>query len=173
MTISVGARKYRIVTAMVSLLRYRAEFGESFLAAFMSPDFIERRPLCLSRLVWACIDEPKPDFLEFLDQAAGDESFADMAQAVQARVLMPSSQEIITVTEPDSASGTMDETDILALMAISGVSMSLVYEMPPFQLLAVVAKRSEIMGGQHAASATGTPKYRKMTNEETRSLYGR
>lgn len=164
MTLTLGRwrrRRYRLNTSLVSLLRYRAAFGVSFFSDFIGGDSLAS----LLRLVWASIEGDKPDFPWFVRLAAKTRGFSETAQAVQAEVLRTAKKRGGRSAESDEG---FDELDILAMMAVSGISMGLADTLPAFLIVEVVSKRTAIMAGEEKAGK----KFHRMNGEEMRRLYG-
>lgn len=166
MTIKIGRKRYRCNTAMITLLNYRAEFGESFLKAFFDGRNYE---LSLVRLVWSSIEGRKPDFSRFLTAASKCKNFGAAALSIQAGVMISertNTPQTIQPTESD-----IDEFDVLALMAAAGISMDLVRILPAFLIVNVVSKKIGI--SHDSKPSTGQVKFRKMSDSEIREAYRR
>lgn len=168
MKIKIGRKTYTANTSMIALLRYWNEFGESYLKAFFEPQYSQNAPLLLVRLVWASIEEKKPDFIQFLTAASKCKNFDAAARSVQAGILKTAG---FPQSGGKSSGDSVEETDILALMAISGLSMDLIYELPAFYILSIINKKTDILGG--SKNGKSTPKFRKMSDTEVREAYRR
>ena len=158
-------KTYPLDTSLAALLRYRSAFGASFFKDFLSPD---SGYLYLVRLVWAAIEGDKPDFPEFLRAVSRSKGFAETAKAVQSHVLMTAGKSRAAGKD---AADDFDELDILAMMAVSGISMDLARELPAFLILDVISKRTAIMRGDKSDKSSPA-RYHKMTGREMRGLYG-
>lgn len=159
MVLRIGGRQYDATPAAITLIRYRAEFGKSFFSpASDDADAI----LAMARLAWAAIAGDKPDFQDFLKEAAEDNTFAASALRLHAAVLSGARPQASSTRNASA----FDELEILALMSIAELDMRLLYELPIFQILDVIGKRADLMGGKHKSG------YKKMTPAEMRGLYG-
>ena len=173
MIIKIGNRWYNrkrhnCNTALITLLRYRAEFGESFLKMFFSKE-PQNYELSLVRLVWASIEGKKPDFKNFLTAASKCKNFGAAALSIQAAVMM---SDKIEAPQNESSDSDIDEFDILALMAATGISMDLVHVLPAFLITSVVSKKINISHGSKP-SEKQSMKFRKMSDTEVREAYRR
>lgn len=159
MVIHVGGRQYNATPAAITLIRYRAAFGQSFFAEVSAEaDAI----LALARLAWIAITDSKPDFQDFIAEAAECDDFAASALQLRAAVCMGAKPQ----ATPARSKSVFDELEVLALMSIAELDMRLLYELPIFQILDVIGKRADLMGGKHKSG------YKKMTPAEMRGLYG-
>ena len=163
MTLTIGRwpfrRTYRVTTCMSTLLRYRSAFGVSFFTDFFEGDAYA----CLLRLAWSSIDDNRPTYTRFVCRASKTKGFIDAAQEIQAGVLLTSGKKRNSAETAEE----FDELDILAMMAVSGISMDLVNELPAFLILDVVSKRTAITSGKD-----NEKKYHKMSHSEMHDLYG-
>lgn len=165
MKIKIGDRAYIANPSMIALLRYYTVFGESFLSAYFDGkcDVLE-----LARLVWASLDDPKPDFAAFLGAAAESDGFAAAAYAIQSAVLAAP----VSSGKGNTAKSTepIDEFDILALMTVSGIDMGLIHILPVFYIVEIASRKNALVLGHK-----DPPKRRfyLMSQEEIREEYGR
>lgn len=152
-------RTYNVNTSLSTLLRYRSAFGVSFFADFFEGDAYA----CLLRLAWSSIDGNRPAYSRFVRRASRTNGFIDAAQEIQAGVLLTSGKKRNSAEMAEE----FDELDILAMMAVSGISMDLVDKLPAFLILDVVSKRTAITSGRG-----NEKKYHKMSRSEMHDLYG-
>ena len=156
-------KTYKLNMSMIALLRYRSAFGVSFFSDFFAAD---GGCTYIVRLIWAAIEGTPPNYNNFLRMAAKTRKFPKIAKDVQSSVLMTTRTD---QKNPEENHEEFDELDILAMMAVTGISMDIVHTLPVFLILDVISKRTEIMGGK----TVETPmKFRKMSGREVAELYG-
>lgn len=165
MEIKIGDRTYNSNPSMITLLRYYIAFGESFLAAYLDG---KCGALELTRLVWASLDDSKPDFVTFLGAAAESDDFAAVAYSVQSAIL--ASPLTTSSGNPEKSTERIDEFDILALITISGIDMELIHILPVFYIVEIMTRKKSIMAGQ---SKPTKRQFYLMSDEEIREEYGR
>ena len=165
MEIKIGDKTYNANPSMITLLRYYTSFGESFLDAYLDGkcDVLE-----LARLVWASLDDPKPDFVTFLGAAAESDDFAAVAYSLQSAIL--ASPLTMSGGNAEKSTERIDEFDILALLTISGIDMGLINILPVFYIVEIVSRKNGIMAGQ---SKPVKRQFYLMSDEEIREEYGR
>lgn len=160
MILKVGHRRYESNTTMRTLLKYRIEFGESFLEKMFSEDF---DVASMVRLMWCSIDHK--NYNKFLKAAVRDKTFPTTAFEFQKQILMIADAKC---KDHDSGSETINELDILAMMAICGISVDLVDRLPVFLIIDVISRRNDIMMPRDKKDQ----EYRKFTKSEMRQIYG-
>ncbi len=159
----VGRHYYEFDTSMAALLEYRTEFGESFIEIlFAGKVDVEH----LLRLMWCSIKENRPTYPKFIKAAARDRRFSAAALRFREAIL----QVAVSTTNSCSSNtdtDTINELDVLAMMAICGFSAYLVEKLPIFVIVEVISKRNEMMSTDRQSG-----KMRKFTNEEIKKIYG-
>lgn len=169
MKIKIGRKSYIANPAMITLIRYIAEFHESFLSAYLDGTC---GALELVRLVWSSIDSPKPDFEEFLEAAAESKGFAAAAQSIQAAVL--ATPEIRKRSASTGNVEKTDEIDILALMTIAGVDVGLIHVLPVFYIAEIASRKTSMLSGKMSDKKGGQKRrFYLMSDAEIREEYGR
>lgn len=165
MEIKIGDRTYNSNPSMITLLRYYTSFGESFLSTYLygKCDVLE-----IARLVWASLDDSKPDFVTFLGAAAESDDFAAVAYSVQSAIL--ASPLTTHSGNAEKSTERIDEFDILALITISGIDMGLIHILPVFYIVEVMSRKNSIMAWQ---SKPTKRQFYLMSDEEIREEYGR
>ena len=165
MEIKIRGRTYNANSSMITLLRYYAAFGESYLSSYFEG---KCNALELTRLVWASLDDPKPDFVTFLGAAAESDDFAAVAYSLQSAIL--ASPQTMSGGNTEKSTERIDEFDILALLTISGIDMGLIHILPVFYIVEIVFRKNGIMAGQ---SKPAKRQFYLMSDEEIREEYGR
>lgn len=165
MEIKIRGRTYNANLSMITLLRYYAAFGESYLSSYFEGkcDVLE-----ITRLVWASLDDPKPDFVAFLGAAAESDDFAAVAYSIQAKVL--AAPMSACGRETGKPAERIDEFDILALMTISGIDMSLIHILPVFYIVEIASRKNALVS-EHPKPVKR--QFYLMSDEEIREEYGR
>lgn len=165
MEIKIGRRTYQSNPAMITLVRYMTAFGESFLNGEMGV-------LQLARLVWASLEEPKPDFLSFLQSAADCKNFPEIAEKVQSAVMSRPSKSCADDAKTTGNHEETDELDVLAIMAVAGLDINLINVLPMAYITEVICRKGQIISGSTAESH-GKRRFYKMSNAEMVDRYGR
>ncbi len=159
----VGYRTYEVNVSMQSLLDYRTLFGESFLEAlFAGKVDVEH----LLRLMWCSLRGRRPAYLKFVKAAARDKKFTATALRFREIVLRSSSASSKSGSE-GGAGDTVNELDILAMLAICGISTDIVERLPIFAVVDVISRRNDMMSTDRQSG-----KMRKFTRDEMKKIYG-
>lgn len=162
MTVKIGKREYRMQNCFAVLLRYLAEFGESYLA---SKDDAESACLAAVRLVWCAIDGERPDFTWFLAEAARDKSFVVSAHRVRNYIFTPSVQGRRECSCEGGDDRKTDELDVLQLAISAGVPVSLIDRLPVYMLMDLIRRKIDAASGQ-----TENTEYIRATPQNIREL---
>lgn len=165
MTITIGDKKYKLNPAAITLIRYRIQFGKSFLNLYLSNDPFDELTQALADIVYVAIEGEKPPYEEYLELISADGTFLLSALAFQ-KLLLRHSDFNAPKSGGSGGSADIDELQILAAVTVSGAPEYAVMEFPIFDLLKLVGNINDIkLGG-------AGKKYRKMTNDEMIALYG-
>ena len=161
----IGGVRFSLDPAAISAVRYRAAYGASIvthLADVGTARELERRLLRMCYTMIPVADRPElPDFARL---ARRDKDF--ITTALQARDALLAPDPLHPVSGGQESSEEFDEYKVLALVAVSGVDMSLIYEVPILQLLSIVRMAYDLRDPDKKT-------YRQMTDTEMAMLYPR
>ena len=137
MELRLGGQKFRLETAAVSALRYRAVYGGSVAGHLDACPSRERAEGVLLRMVHMMIPpEERPPLLELAALARRSGDF--FAQGLQARDALLNADPRAPAGEPGAEP--FDEYEVLALMASAGVDAALIHTLPILHLAGIAAR---------------------------------
>lgn len=160
----IGGVGFALDPAAISAVRYRVTYGESIIAALSACQTAHELEGLLLRMCHAML--PVADRLElpqFAKLARRDEGF--FVRALQARDALLATDEHAPAVQEESGE-VFDEYMVLALMAVSELDMSLLYELPLLHLVGVVRRCGELRDPERKV-------YRKLSGNEMGRLYPR
>lgn len=152
MELQISGKPYEVSPAFLTLYRYRARYGTSFLAG-KEPTFQQ-----LFQLIYEGIKGPKPGRNKLEREAAQDPGFPAQAYSIFCEMTKSARRR----WEGGPAAAPVDEYQIMALFAQSSLPAFLLSELTIFQLL----EQLEACFGQGAAPAP-----REMSSQERKALY--
>lgn len=172
MQVTVGSKVYYANPAAITLLRYRALFGTSFVSEFLTAD--KDTNTVLVKLVYAAIeDNRRPDWLHFLSEASKQKDFYEKA-LVLVREAMKSPREYGQQQKiPDQNQGIqatdLDEIRILSMCMECGAPDWLFLRFPVFFVVDILI---HILTEKNKDIKTaGEKRYVQMTPTQIRNLY--
>ena len=140
----LGGQRFRLETAAVSALRYRAAYGDSVVNHLAACTGWKKAEGVLLRMVHAMIPpEERPSLLELASLARRSGGF--LAQGLRARDALLASDPWAPAGEPGAEP--FDEYGVLALLAAAGVDAGLIYELPVLHLAGVAARTFALKKG--------------------------
>lgn len=161
----IGGVRFLLDPAALSAVRYRAAYGESIvthLAGARTPREREGRLLRMCHIMIPPANRPAlPDFARL---ARRDRGFLQTALRARDALLAP--DPLHPVSGAAETAEAFDEYKVLALVAVSGVDMSLICEVPILQLLSIVRMAYDLRDPDRKT-------YRPMTDDEMATLYPR
>lgn len=161
----IGGVRFLLDPAALSAVRYRAAYGGSIvthLADARTPKEREGRLLRMCHIMIPPANRPAlPDFARL---ARRDRGFYKTALRARDALLAPDPLHP-TAGNAETAEA-FDEYKVLALVAVSGVDMSLICEVPILQLLSIVRMAYDLRDPDRKT-------YRPMTGDEMATIYGR
>lgn len=159
----LGGRKFRLETAAVSALRYRAAYGNSVVNHLAACTGWKRAEGVLLRMVHMMIPPgERPPLLELAALARRGGGF--LAQGLKARDALLDADPRAPAGEPGAEP--FDEYGVLALMAAAGVDGALIHTLPVLHLAGIAART-------FALKRTDSKTYRPMSQEDRVMLYPR
>lgn len=159
----IGGAGFRLDPAAISAIRYRVEYGDSIvnhLESCRTARDTEGRLLRMCHMMIPVAD--RPELLEFAKLAHKDKHFIGKAIRARDALLAPDERFVSSDGEPSSES--FDEYTVLAIMAVAGVDLNLIYELPIMHLASIAVKCSELRDPDRKT-------YRKLTDTEMATLY--
>lgn len=161
--VQIGGIRHWLNPAAISCIRYRAEYGRSIVTDLLAAQSGAELELCFIRMVHAMIPpDDHVDLLEFAARCRTDQQFFAIAIVARDALLegkKPAQKELATGEQ-------MDEYKILAMLAATGVSMTLIYELPIMHLLEVVSECCAVHSNEEQ-------RYVPMTEKQMSTLYPR
>lgn len=168
MTLELSGARYRLDTAAISAVRYRAACGESIvetLGGGLTRRQLEGKLLRMCHLMIPPAD--RPELAQLARQARRDGHF--LAKGLRARDALLSPDPALEGWEEDgggaSASASrFDEYKLLAALTLAGVDLRLMYELPVLHLAGLI-RRLNVMSDPDRKT------YRPLGREEMAQLY--
>lgn len=161
MEMEIGGVRFRLDPSAVSVIRYRAQYGESTvndLPAAATPKEAEGLLLRMCHLM--IVEADRPELLDFARLARRDSAFRQ--KALKARRALLAVDPLAPRRNGEKEK--FDEYNILALMAAAGVDMQLIYELPIMHIVSVIGRLSDMRD-------TGKKTRRLLTEKEMAQLY--
>ena len=162
MYITLGKKEYELESSAMTLIKYRARYGESFLYLFLKHVKISELIPAWERLIYIAIIGAKPRFNVYQELIRKDMTGFLTAAAEFQHELMRCPGGGINYKKSQRSANDIDELQILALctdLPEYAVSMFCI-----FDLLKLISQSKGFMSAKK--------KYRKMTADEIRKLYG-
>ncbi len=172
MQLTIGSKTYFANPAAITLLRYRAIFGTSFVSEFLMSG--KNANSALVKLAYAAIEDgQRPDWPRFASQASSEKGFLDAALAL-VREVMRAPQESTKLKKlqnqkEDIQDSDLDEIRILSMCMDCGAPDWLFLRFPVFFVVDVLVHIASDKN-QEMKSA-GKKKYVPMTPSQIRNLY--
>ena len=164
LNLEIGGARYRLDPAAISAVRYRAEHGASVITHLAACETGQDLEQVLLRMCHMMIPEgERPELKELARRARRDPQFFQKALAARDALLSP---DPTRKGGGDEGGETFDEYQVLALMAVAGVDMTLLYELPILHLLGVVGRCVEARDPERK-------NYRPLNSGEMAKLYPR
>lgn len=164
MRMEIGGRAFRLETAAVSALRYRAEYGESVVVAMARPGglrALEGRLLRMCRMMIPAPERPELEELARLARRDGD----FVRKGLRARdALLAGDEAMEKWLSASDGGGDFDEYEIVCALMAAGVDLRLLWELPLLHL-------AGLAGRYIALRDPDSKTYRKLSREEMRCLY--
>ncbi len=154
MKLKIGNNYYNASPSFMTMLKYRAEHGISFL----DEQSVDKETL--AKLIYVAIQGEKTYFHIFINDCRADSLFEATALMFYKRLLQRETQE----NNSQSSGEAVDEYKILALFSIANLPDSMLDTLNIFQIMSVVNHYCNIKNGNQQA--------KEMTSDERKSLYG-
>lgn len=166
MYIKIGKKTYGLNPAFITLVKYRAEYGESFLRQFLDNQDDQMRLIrSWERLVYTAIKGQKPDFAVYQKEIlANPNAFVGLALSLQNEI-MRCDGNIADAGNHAEIAAAAEDFDELKLLALCADMPEYIIE--NFRVFDLIKLLNHINGNK----STGK-KYRKMTQSELAKLYG-
>lgn len=161
--LALGGERYLLDPAAISAVRYRAEYGCSVvtdLSGCQTAKSVERVLLRMCRMMIP--PAQRPSLEAFARAARRDGRFFAKAQRARSALLAVDPAQPPPAGAPDGEP--FDEYGVLALMALTGVDMGLLYELPITHLVGILRRCGDIRDPDCKT-------YRLMTADEMARLY--
>lgn len=160
--LDLAGQSYLLDPAAISAVRYRAKYGRSIVAGLAACRSRREEEAVLLRLCHVMIPpKHRPPLLDFARAARRDGAFPQKARAARDALLAGDGP-----LPPAGEGPPFDEYRVLALMALAGVDMGLLYELPLLHLVGVLRRCGELRD-------PACKDYRPMTSAELARLYPR
>lgn len=154
MRLLIHGTEYEVSTSFMTLLRYRAEYGQSFL----NENRLDQEKLI--QLIYEGLSGERPHYHKFRAEALTDGKFMAAAISFYNRLTKSNEKHAAKDAEPQD----VDEYKILALYAAAGLPERLLDELTIFNIADIIGVYYDIRSGkQHV---------RKMSASERKALYG-
>lgn len=171
MDIRIGNKKYRANPAAITLVRYRALYGESFLNHFLKEQSFEETFELLLKLVYVAIETKKPDYNEYVSLAINDRRFFETALTLQKEVMKTSEDAVQEQHDgsirPNDHLNEFDEFQILGMISICGIPEFVLFEFPFFMVIEIISQYGKLKN----IESSGRKAYKKMSNQEMINFY--
>lgn len=172
MQIFIGDKRYFASPAAITLLRYRAMFGESFVSEFLKSG-TDPRP-ALARLVYASLEDvQRPCWDDYANTVHSQTDFYNDAVALLHETMKsPNASGLLEQANTDSSSSEIadfDETKILSLCMECGAPEWLFLQFPIFFIVDILVRVAAARNQE--LKEVGQKRYTPMTASQIRSLY--
>lgn len=168
MTLELSGARYRLDTAAISAVRYRAAWGESIvdtLGGGLTRRQLEGKLLRMCHLMIPPAD--RPELAQLARQARRDGHF--LAKALRARDALLSPDPALEGWEEDgggASASRFDEYKLLAALTLAGVDLRLMYELPVLHLAGLIRRLNVLQDPERKT-------YRPLGRKEMAQLYPR
>ena len=162
----IGGTEFQLDPSAISAIRFRAEYGESIinkLSDCRSGAELEGLLLRMCHMMIPLAD--RPELLDLARLARRDPDFLRKALKARAALLAGDPKRKPRAKSAEETES-YDEYKVLALVAVAGVDMSLIYELPIMHLMSIANRVFELRNPDQKT-------YRPMTQEEMTQLYPR
>jgi hypothetical protein len=134
----LNGKVYKVNPAAVSCIKYRSEYGESFINALANQKSANELQGILLKFCHAALIESGISVQQFASMARKEETFFQQAQLIRKAAMAGLNSKVNS--DDNVSSGEFDEYEILALAAAAGVDISLTNELTIMQFLDVVKR---------------------------------
>jgi hypothetical protein len=159
MRIEIGGRGYNLDTSAISTLRYRLQYGRSAMQ-----DFLDGADV-YTKVVYTCITEEKPEYIEFSRDAEQDSQFELKALSVIRQLFRKDIRKRVSSADAaDEAAEEFDEYVVLAMFADTGLPDFLWREAGILQI-------ADVINAYYTLKDPERIKKRNMTNKQVKAAY--
>lgn len=155
--LQINKHKYEVSTSFMTLVRYVAETGKSFIAD-KSQTLGD-----LAMLIYCGIQGKKPNLQNFFKDCAADALFSASAFAYLKEVFKPS--QLRTTTQKDNLNSNIDELTVISLWTAVRLPFELLETFSLAQVSVLIDEALKVKNGGTQTSA------HEMTAEECKAMY--
>ena len=172
MQLTIGGKTYFANPAAITLLRYRALFGTSFVSEFLTSG--KDTNAALVKLAYAAIEDgQRPDWPQFVSEASSEKGFLDAALALVREAMKAPRENVIAQKSQnqrdEDQDSDLDEIRILSMCMECGAPDWLFLRFPVFFVVDVLVRIASDRNRE--LKSAGQKKYVPMTPTQIRNLY--